>query len=103
MDPAVLSTFAPSVQYDMLLKMRESTTAVNRERFMERTGKPLDFSSFQMQTFLKASNFRCGACCPYQSSCSCMHMKSIEAVRWYLLSVISPYSEVDCYCLGPQR
>ena len=59
MDPAVLSTFAPSVQYDMLLKMRESTTAVNRERFMERTGKPLDFSSFQMQTFLKASNFRC--------------------------------------------
>jgi hypothetical protein len=64
MDPAVLSTFAPSVQYDMLLKMRESTTATNRERFMERTGKPLDFSSFQMQTFLKASNFRCCACCP---------------------------------------
>ena len=69
MDPAVLSTFAPSVQYDMLLKMRESRTATNRERFMERTGKPLDFSSFQMQTFLKASNFRCCARCPLWSSC----------------------------------
>lgn len=33
--------------------------AVNRERFMERTGMPMDFSTFQMQTFLKASNFRC--------------------------------------------
>lgn len=68
MDPAVLSTFAPSVQYDMLLKMRESQTAVNRERFMERTGNPLDFSAFQMQTFLKASNFRCCRLYPFYVS-----------------------------------
>jgi len=54
----VLSTFAPSVQYEMLLKMREAQNAVNRERFVERTGQPADFSTFQMQTFLKASNFR---------------------------------------------
>ena len=36
---------------------------VNRERFAERTGKPMDFSVFQMQTFLKASNFRWDYCC----------------------------------------
>ena len=59
-DPAVLSTFAPSVQYQMLLKMREQQQAANRVRFQERAGgAPQDFSVLQMQTFLKASKFRC--------------------------------------------
>ena len=58
-DPSVLSTFAPSVQYEMLLRMREQQQAANRARFQERAASaPQSFSVFQMQTFLKASSFR---------------------------------------------
>jgi hypothetical protein len=49
---------------------------------MERTGNPLDFSSFQMQTFLKASNFRCRrvhAQLMYQLSSVCVvHIMCLE-------------------------
>ena len=54
----MLGTLAPSMQLELLQKMREKKTYINREKFAQHTGRPLDFSSFQMQQYLQSSAFR---------------------------------------------
>ena len=58
-DPAVLSTLPPSMQLDIMTKLREQKTYVNREGFQQRQAQPLSFSQFQMEEYLKASAIRC--------------------------------------------
>ena len=57
-DPVVLSTLPPSLQLEVMLKMRERQMAANRGGFEERTGKPEAFSEFQINQYLKASKLR---------------------------------------------
>ena len=57
----MLGTLAPSMQLELLQKMREKKTHTNREQFAQHTGRPLDFSSFQMQQYLQSSAFRSAA------------------------------------------
>ena len=59
LDPAVLSTLPQSMQFELLVKMRERLQNVNREQFAERQGKPAEFSTFQMKAFLKAAEHKC--------------------------------------------
>ena len=58
LDPEVLGTLPPSMQLEFMDKMRERMVSENREQFQARTGIPIDFSTFQMQQYLKASAFR---------------------------------------------
>ena len=58
LDPAVLSTLPPSVAFDLIVKMRERAVTANRAGFEQRTGKPDDFSSFQLEQYLRASKFK---------------------------------------------
>ncbi|KAK9806600.1 hypothetical protein WJX73_007536 [Symbiochloris irregularis] len=58
LDPAVLSTLPPSLQLELMGKLRESKTYRNREEFASRTGNPLGFSTFQMQQYLDTSAVR---------------------------------------------
>lgn len=57
-DPEVLFTLPPSVQYEVLLKMREKHFGANREKLVTLTGQPESFSDHQMQSYLKASKLR---------------------------------------------
>ena len=59
LDPEVLGTLPPSMQLEFMDKLRERMVSENREQFQQRTGIPIDFSTFQMQQYLKASAFRC--------------------------------------------
>ena len=59
LDPAVLSTLPQSMQLQIMEQMRDQLHAFNRDKFTSRSGQPENFSSFQLQTFLKASTFRC--------------------------------------------
>ncbi|KAK9830500.1 hypothetical protein WJX72_012105 [[Myrmecia] bisecta] len=58
LDPAVLSTLPPSMQLELMAKLREQKNLENREQFQKHAGRPLNFSQFQMETYLKASAFR---------------------------------------------
>lgn len=58
LDPAVLSTLPPSLQLDLLLRLREQRQAANREAFESRAGLPASFSHFQMAQYLAATQFR---------------------------------------------
>ena len=62
----MLSTLPPSMALDVMMRMRETQQAANREMLEERSGKPASFSQFQMQQYLAAVGFRCvfgtGAC-----------------------------------------
>lgn len=58
LDPAVLSTLPQSMQLQIMEQMRDQLQAFNRDKFTSRSGQPENFSSFQLQTFLKASAFR---------------------------------------------
>lgn len=57
-DPIVLSTLPPSVQLDVMLRLRDRQMAANRGEFEQLSGKPEKFSEYQMQQYLKASNLR---------------------------------------------
>ena len=59
LDPAVLSTLPQSMQFDLLLKMRERLQTANREQFAARQGLPAEFSLFQMKSFLKVAEHKC--------------------------------------------
>ena len=56
----MLSTLPPSLQLELMAKLREQKTYRNREEFSTRTGNPLGFSTFQMQQYLDTSAVRCG-------------------------------------------
>lgn len=58
LDPAVLSTLPPSMQLDIMAKLREQRTYGNREGFQKRQAQPQSFSQFQMAEYLKASAVR---------------------------------------------
>lgn len=58
LDPAVMSTLPPSLQLDLMLKMREQKQAANRQQFEARRAAPASFSQFQMQQYLAATRFR---------------------------------------------
>ena len=57
-DPAILANLPPSVQLDLMTKMREQKTYMNRDGFQQRQAQPLSFSQFQMDEYLKASSVR---------------------------------------------
>ena len=76
MDPAVLSTLPPSMQLDIMTKLREQKTYVNREGFQQRQAQPLSFSQFQMEEYLKASAIRCALLPLWKSLCSCVSPSS---------------------------
>ena len=59
-DPAILANLPPSVQLDLMTKMREQKTYINRDGFQQRQAQPLSFSQFQMDEYLKASAVRYG-------------------------------------------
>ena len=58
-DPTVLSSLPHSVQLDIIAKMREKKVQANREAFEQRQAEPENFSNFQMEEYLKASEMRC--------------------------------------------
>ena len=57
-DPSVLSSLPPSIQLDIITKLREKSMQSNREAFQQRRAEPQSFSSFQLDEYLKASNMR---------------------------------------------
>lgn len=65
----VLSTLPPSLQLELMAKLREQKTYRNREEFATRSGNPLGFSSFQMQQYLATSAVRQALPC-HTSSCA---------------------------------
>ncbi|GAB4814523.1 hypothetical protein N2152v2_001569 [Parachlorella kessleri] len=58
LDPEVLSTLPPSLQLDIIMRVREQRVTLNREKFEARSGVPASFSDFQLQQYLKASALR---------------------------------------------
>lgn len=58
LDPEVLFTLPPSIQYEVILKMREKQFGENRVKFASLSGQPEGFSEHQLSTYLKASKFR---------------------------------------------
>ncbi len=59
LDAEALSMLPQSLQLEILEKMRDAQNAANREKFQEAAAeRPQDFSSVQLQTYLKASAFR---------------------------------------------
>ena len=57
-DPEVLGSLPPSVQMEVMLKMRERRVAENREHFQSLSGKMQDFSEMQMATYLKSTKLK---------------------------------------------
>jgi len=57
-DPEVLGSLPPSVQMEVMLKMRERRVAENREHFQSLSGKMRDFSEMQMATYLKSTKLK---------------------------------------------
>jgi len=45
-------------QLDLMTKIRDNKIYENRARFQQHAAQPLNFSSFQIQEYLKASAFR---------------------------------------------
>ena len=92
-DPTVLSTLPPSMQLDIMTKLREQKTYVNREGFQRRQAQPLNFSQFQMEEYLKASAIRCAFSRSrgHQSACLSTkdswirHCSSPESCALYLM------------------
>ena len=58
MDSTVLSTLPPSMQLDIMLRLREQQMASNRDALLQRKDDPAQFSQFQIQQYLKASQLR---------------------------------------------
>ena len=57
-DPTVLSTLPPSIQLEVMEKMRVQKTSENREKFHRASTAPSNFSSLQLQTYLQGCSFR---------------------------------------------
>ena len=57
-DPEVLGALPPSVRLDVIMKMREKRTAENRESFARASGQMADFSSLQLETYLKGTKLK---------------------------------------------
>lgn len=57
MDAQALSALPPSMQFDVLLKMREKQNIANREQYTL-AQDPSDFSSMQISAYLKSTQFK---------------------------------------------
>ena len=58
-DPAVLSTLPPSIQMEVMDKMREQRTNENRTKFHQASSSaPSNFSTLQLETYLQGCAFR---------------------------------------------
>ncbi|CAL9118255.1 unnamed protein product [Musa acuminata var. zebrina] len=57
-DPAVLASLPPSMQLDLLVQMRESIMAENRQKYQKIKKAPTKFSELQIQSYLKTIAFR---------------------------------------------
>ncbi|XP_021639284.2 DNA repair protein UVH3 isoform X2 [Hevea brasiliensis] len=57
-DPAVLAALPPSMQLDLLVQMRESLMAENRQRYQKVKKAPEKFSELQIEAYLKTVAFR---------------------------------------------
>ena len=57
-DPAVLATLPPSMQLDVILRQRDAFQVQNRSHFEERAERPLDYSQFQMEAYLKSTEMK---------------------------------------------
>ena len=51
------------MQLDLMTKIRDHKIYENRARFQKHAAQPMNFSSFQIQEYLKASAFRCVSSC----------------------------------------
>ncbi|KAJ8457913.1 hypothetical protein OPV22_030839 [Ensete ventricosum] len=58
LDPAVLASLPPSMQLDLLVQMRESIMAENRQKYQKIKKAPTKFSELQIQSYLKTIAFR---------------------------------------------
>mmetsp|Transcript_31308 Transcript_31308/g.88771 ORF Transcript_31308/g.88771 Transcript_31308/m.88771 type:complete len:621 (-) Transcript_31308:70-1932(-) len=58
LDPAVLSTLPPSVQFEIMQKLREEQFNRNRVKFQAVASNAAAFSETQLSAYLKASAFR---------------------------------------------
>ena len=56
-DPTVLGTLPPSIQLEVMEKMREHKTMENRDLF-NKASAPSNFSQLQLDTYLKSCSFR---------------------------------------------
>lgn len=57
-DPEVLSTLPPSMQLEIMLQVREKAMTAARGGFEERSGKPEEFSKYQLQQYLNSTGLR---------------------------------------------
>ena len=57
-DPAVLATLPPSMQLDVILRQRDAFQVQNRSHFEERAERPLDYSQFQLEAYLKSTEMK---------------------------------------------
>ncbi|KAK1291939.1 DNA repair protein UVH3 [Acorus calamus] len=57
-DPTVLAALPPSMQLDLLVQMRESLMAENRQKYQKIKKAPKKFSELQIQSYLKTVAFR---------------------------------------------
>ena len=53
-----VSEITSVMQLDLMAKIRDNKIYENRARFQKHSAQPLNFSSFQIQEYLKASAFR---------------------------------------------
>lgn len=57
-DPEVLAKLPPSVQFDIMLKMREQRVVENRSNFQKLSASMTDFSELQLGTYLKSNRLK---------------------------------------------
>ena len=57
-DPTVLASLPPSVQMEVMLKMRERRVVENREHFQRLSGDMTGFAEMQMATYLKSTQLK---------------------------------------------
>ena len=57
-DPEVLSALPPSVRLEVIMKIRDKRMADNREHFARASGQMHDFSTLQLETYLKGTKLK---------------------------------------------
>ena len=62
-----------ALQLDLMTKIRDNKIYENRAHFQKHAAQPLNFSSFQIQEYLKASAFRWAPSSLLKDRALCMH------------------------------
>ena len=92
-------------QLDLMQKIRDNKIFENRSHFQKHAAQPLNFSSFQIQEYLKASDFRYStSSCSAQTSCvwgSAASHLHVAYVFWvYLVAVRAVITGGHCIAGG---